>query len=46
MSDMLPPVVIFEGKTARSIADVTNKNGAIVMYQDKAWMDEDTMKVS
>ena len=43
---MLPPVVIFKGKTARSIADVINKNGAIVMYQDKAWMDEDTMKVS
>ena len=42
--DMLPPMIIFKGKTSRSIADVTNKNGAIVAYQDKAWMDEDTMK--
>ena len=42
--DVLPPMIIFKGTTTRSIAGVTNKNGAIVMYQEKAWMDEDIMK--
>ena len=42
--DMLPPMIIFKGTTTRSINGVTNKNGAIVTYQGKAWMDEDIMK--
>ena len=42
--EMLPPMIIFKGTTTRSINGVTNKNGAIVTYQGKAWMDEDIMK--
>ena len=40
--DMLPPMIIFKGTTARSIRGVTSNN-AITSYQKKAWVDEGQM---
>ena len=42
--DMLPPMIIFKGKTTRAIHGVRSKGGAVITYQQKAWMDEDIMK--
>ena len=42
--DMLPPMIIFKGTTTRSIASVSDKNGAIIAYQEKGWMNEEIMK--
>ena len=41
---MLPPMVIFKGKTLRTIRDVVNKGKSISTYQEKAWMNEAIMK--
>lgn len=41
--NMLPPMVIFKGKTARAIHGVEGSNGTLVSYQEKAWMDESGM---
>ena len=41
---MLPPMVIFKGKTSRTICGVSNKSKSIITYQEKAWMDETRMK--
>lgn len=41
---MLPPMVIFKGKTSRTIRGVNNKGKSIITYQEKAWMDEEIMK--
>ncbi len=37
---MLPPMVIFKGKTQRVIKDISNSHGAVVSFQKEAWMDE------
>ena len=42
--NMLPPMVIFKGKTSRTICGVSNKSKSIITYQEKAWMDETLMK--
>ena len=42
---MLPPMIIFKGKTDRTISDLNIPAGFIVKTQDKAWMDNDLMKV-
>ena len=42
---MLPPMIIFKGKTGRTISDLNNPTGFIVKTQEKAWMDNDLMKV-
>lgn len=41
---MLKPMIIFKGKTKRSINKVSEGN-SIVAFQKKAWMDENIMKV-
>ena len=42
---MLPPMIIFKGKTDRTISDLNIPAGFIVKTQEKAWMDDDLMKV-
>ena len=42
---MLPPMIIFKGKTDRIISDLNIPAGFIVKTQEKAWMDDDLMKV-
>ena len=42
---MLPPMIIFKGKTDRTISDLNILAGFIVKTQEKAWMDDDLMKV-
>ena len=42
--EMLPPMIIFKGKTTRSIHGVKSNGRAVITYQQKAWMDEDVMK--
>ena len=42
---MLPPMIIFKGKTDRTISDLNIPAGLIVKTQEKAWMDDDLMKV-
>ena len=42
---MLPPMIIFKGKTDRTISDLNIPTGFIVKTQGKAWMDDDLMKV-
>ncbi len=37
---MLPPMVIFKGKTQRVIKDISNSHGAVVSFQKEGWMDE------
>ncbi len=41
--DMMPPMIIFKGKTKRSIKGLEAPEGVIVAYQKKAWMDGDLM---
>ena len=42
---MLPPMIIFKGKTDRTISDLNISAGYIVKSQEKAWLDDDVMKV-
>ena len=42
---MLPPMIIFKGKTDRTISDLNIPAGFIVKTQEKAWMDDDLMRV-
>ena len=42
---MLPPMIIFKGKTDRTFSDLNIPAGFIVKTQEKAWMDGDLMKV-
>ena len=42
---MLPPMIIFKGKTDRTISDLNIPAGFIVKTQEKAWMEDDLMKV-
>ena len=41
---MLPPMIIFKGKTEKTIRDLNIPPGFIVKTQKKAWMDDDLMK--
>lgn len=41
--DLLPPMIIFKGKTDRSIRGLKAPTGVIVAYQQKGWMDGDLM---
>ena len=38
---MLPLMIIFKGKTTRSIQGVKSKGGVVITHQKKTWMDED-----
>ena len=38
---MLPPMIIFEGKTDRTIIDFSIPAGFKMKTQEKAWMDDD-----
>ena len=42
---MLPPMIIFKGKTDRTISDLNIPAGFIVKAQEKAWMEDDLVKV-
>ena len=42
---MLPPIIIFKGKTDTTISDLNIAAAFIVKTQEKAWMDDDLMKV-
>ena len=42
---MLPPMIIFKGKTEKTIRDLNIQPGFIVKTQKKAWMDDDLMKI-
>ena len=42
---MLQTMIIFKGKTDRTISDLNFPAGFIVKTQEKAWMDDDLMKV-
>ena len=42
---MLPPMLIFKGKTERTIVNLRVPEGFVVKTQEKAWMDEDLMNV-
>ena len=42
---MLPPMINFKGKTDRTISNLSIPAGFIVKTQEKAWMDDDLMKV-
>ena len=42
---MLPPIIVFKGKTDRTISDLSIPPGFILKTQEKAWMDDDLMKV-
>ena len=41
---MLKPMIIYKGKTARTISDIEyNKSNIFITYQEKSWMDESLM---
>ena len=42
---MLAPMIIFKGKTDRTVSDLNIPAGFIVKTQEKAWMGDDLMKV-
>ena len=42
---MLPPMIIFKGKTDRTISDLNIPAEVIMKLQEKAWMDDHLMKV-
>ena len=37
---ILPPMVIFRGKTNRTIKDIEAPEGFVIVTQEKTWMDE------
>ena len=41
---MLPPMIIFKGKTDKTIKNLNIPKGFIVKTQEKAWMDDDLMQ--
>ena len=41
--NILPPMIIFKGKTDRTIRDLVVPEGFLVTTQEKAWMDEERM---
>ncbi len=41
--DMLPPMIIFKGKTQRSIKGLKAPESVIIAHQAKAWMDGELM---
>lgn len=43
--EMLPPMVIFKGKTDKTIRDLEIPPGFVVKTQSKAWVDDGLMKV-
>ena len=42
---MLPPMLIFKGKTDKTIKKLRNPDGFIIKTQGKSWMDEGLMEV-
>ena len=42
---MLPPMLIFKGKTDKTIKKLRIPEGFIVKTQEKSWMDEELMEV-
>ena len=42
---MLPPMIIFKGKTDKTISDLSISAGFTVKSQEKAWIDDGLMKV-
>ena len=40
---ILPPMIIFRGKTNRTIKDIEAPEGFVIVTQEKAWMDESLM---
>ena len=44
-SGILPPMIIFKGKTNRTIKDLVVPTGFVVATQEKAWMDEKMMLI-
>ena len=42
---LLPPMLIFKGKTERTIGNMRVPEAFVVKTQEKAWMDEDLMIV-
>ena len=40
---ILPPMIIFKGKTNRTIRNLVVPTGFVVTTQEKAWMDEGKM---
>ena len=41
--DLLPPMIIFKGKTERCIKGLKGTLGVMIAYQEKAWMDGELM---
>ena len=41
--DLLPPMIIFKGKTKRCIKGLKGTPGVMIAYQEKAWMDGELM---
>ena len=41
--DILPPMIIFKGKTKRSIQGLEAPQGVMIAHQKKAWMDGEVM---
>ena len=42
---MLPPMIIFKGKTKQTIHNLNISSNFVVKTQEKAWMDDDLMQV-
>ncbi|XP_057304495.1 uncharacterized protein LOC130641631 [Hydractinia symbiolongicarpus] len=42
---MIPPMIIFKGKTEKTIRDLEIPAGFVVKTQSKAWMDDELMKI-
>ena len=42
---MLPPMIIFKGKTDQTIRNLNISSNFVVKTQEKAWMDDDLMQV-
>ena len=40
---ILPPMIIFWGKTSQTIKDIEAPEGFVIVTQEKAWMDESLM---
>ena len=43
--DILPPMIIFPGKTDRTIKDFTVPDNLCIVTQERIWMDECSMMV-
>ena len=40
---ILPPMIIFRGKTNQTIKDIEAPEGFVIVTQEQAWMDESLM---